>query len=157
MATHLSPRRWTIAALFVGVAAGAVELCYLFEVRPFQADLGLQVSAILLVGWAGLVAITFARRERNGWWSLVTSANRANRPSNAPLANRRLRLERRELSLTASVRFPPIADTSRPFPLGLNDQRSANIAARKSRHRNVSTWIATIIGKPRGYRARVSQ
>ena len=42
-------------------------------------------------------------------------SNRANRTSDAPVANGRLWLERGELPVTPSVRFPPKADISSHF------------------------------------------
>src|SRR5436190_14415259 len=68
---HYRTSRWTIPAVIVGLAAGAAECSYLLHIRPLQADLGLQVSGFLFLGWAILVAITFARKERNAWWSLA--------------------------------------------------------------------------------------
>ena len=64
------PRRWTIPALILGLAAGATECSYLLRVRPLQADLGIQLSTLLLLGWVILAFAAFARKERNAWWSL---------------------------------------------------------------------------------------
>ena len=65
------PQRWTIPAVILGLAAAAAEWSYLLHIRPLQADRGLQISAVLLLGWAVLAAMSFAREERNAWWSLA--------------------------------------------------------------------------------------
>lgn len=62
---------WALAALVVGLAAAAIEFCYLFKVRPFQADLGIQVSGGLLAIWFVLVVVAFARKASRAWLSLL--------------------------------------------------------------------------------------
>jgi hypothetical protein len=68
---HRSGGHWVFAALVVGIAAAAVELCYLFHIRPFQADLGIQVSGGLLLGWFILVLVAFGRKARGAWFTLL--------------------------------------------------------------------------------------
>lgn len=65
------PRRWTIPALITGLVAAAAQSSYLLKIHPLQANLGIQLSAFLLLGWAILAAMSFAREERKAWWSLA--------------------------------------------------------------------------------------
>jgi hypothetical protein len=68
---HRPGASWVLAALLAGVAAAVVELCYLLQVRPFQADLGIQVSGGLLLVWLVLVLIAFRRKARRAWLTLL--------------------------------------------------------------------------------------
>ena len=61
----------TIIALVTGLAAGVVQLAYMFRIRPFQADLGIQVGLVLLLAWAILLLLAFARDGRRAWWALL--------------------------------------------------------------------------------------
>lgn len=62
----------TIIALVTGLAAGAVQLAFLSQIRPFQADLGLQLSGILLLAWVILLVLAFAREGRRALWALLS-------------------------------------------------------------------------------------
>lgn len=68
---HRSGSHWVFAALVVGIAAAAVELCYLFHIRPFQADLGIQLGGGLLLGWLILVLVAFERKAHRAWLTLL--------------------------------------------------------------------------------------
>ena len=62
----------TIVALVTGLAAGAVQLAFLFQIRPFQADLGLQLGGVLLLAWVVLLLLAFAREGRRALWALLS-------------------------------------------------------------------------------------
>ena len=62
------------AALIAGAAALVAELMYLGHVRPLQADLGIQVSGLLLVVWATLVLILLVRKGWNACWVVAVTS-----------------------------------------------------------------------------------
>ena len=47
--------------LVAGITAFLVQLMYLNSVPPFRADFGLQMSGALILIWALLIALVFAR------------------------------------------------------------------------------------------------
>ena len=64
----------TIATLCAGLAAFAAEVMYLSRIPPLQADLGIQVSGVLLVLWAVLLATVFAAKGLRAWWVLAVTS-----------------------------------------------------------------------------------
>jgi len=61
----------TVAALIAGFLAGAVQVAYLFHVRPFQADLGIQVGGALLAAWLALSLLAFSNSGLKAKWTLL--------------------------------------------------------------------------------------
>jgi len=57
----------TGAAILAGLAAFVAQAMYLAHVRPLQADLGIQISGVLLVFWAVLIVAVFVSK---GWRAL---------------------------------------------------------------------------------------
>ena len=62
---------FTVSAVTVGVGAASVEASYLLQIRPLQADLGIQSAGLLLIVWSGLTIAAFVRKEHRAWLSLL--------------------------------------------------------------------------------------
>lgn len=70
----MKPDLLLVGALGAGAAAFVAELMYLEGVAPLRADLGIQVSGVLLVIWATLIVSVLLKKGWRYWWVFAVTS-----------------------------------------------------------------------------------
>lgn len=70
----MKPNLLLVSALGVGAAAFTAELMYLKGIAPLRADLGIQISGVLLVIWATLIISVIWKNGWRYWWVFAVTS-----------------------------------------------------------------------------------
>lgn len=66
--------KWSLFAIATGIAAAIAQIMYLAGISPLQADLGIQLSGVLLLLWGSVLILNFVFGRRRTLWVLAITS-----------------------------------------------------------------------------------